>query len=207
MTCLKHPGFCAKTSKQSGDSRTLEARGPFDHVREVAAINPCQSARFVEKPTSRTIRLPLRRASDDRSHTIRLKVFSPLLLQQKAATGRNGRKRPYKMVQMVRELSPWGFQAYAMNSASSEAQRNHRFAGTRIVDPGGAVERMAPASENRLRMRTAQALAATPSGSFNQAQPFRWLSCAQPPANICDPSGVVLPSEVACADSSAISSV
>ena len=41
--------------------------------------------------TSRTIRVPLRRGSDERSHAIRLKVFSPLLLRQKAPTARNGR--------------------------------------------------------------------------------------------------------------------
>jgi hypothetical protein len=88
-------------------------------VGEVSAINPCQSARFVEQPTSRTIRLPLRRAPDGRSHTIRLKVFYLLLLRQKAPMRRNGRKRRSKMVQMVRELSPCGFDAYAMISRSS----------------------------------------------------------------------------------------
>jgi|SRR6516162_11713716 len=54
--------------------------------------------------TSRTIRVPLRRGSDERSHAIRLKVFSPLLLRQKAPTGWDDSKRRSRMVQMVREL-------------------------------------------------------------------------------------------------------
>ena len=99
--------------------RTLEARGPFDHGPRVAAINPRRSARFVEQPTSRTIRLPLGRASDERPQAIRLKVFSPLVLRQKVPTGRSGRTPRSKMVQMVRELSPCGFDAYAMSSGSS----------------------------------------------------------------------------------------
>ena len=87
-------------------------------VREVAALSPFQSARFVEQPTSRTIRLPLSRASADRSQTIRLKAFSPLLLRQKTATRRDGRKRRSEMVQMVRELTSCGFGAYATNCGS-----------------------------------------------------------------------------------------
>ena len=119
----------------SGDSRPPSKL--VDHltmVCEVAAINPCQSARFVEQPTSRTIRLPLRGASDDRSHAIRLKVFSPLLLRQKAATVWNGRKRHSKMVQMVREISPCGFDAYAIISGSS-ANGCSLLTPKRSVDP------------------------------------------------------------------------
>jgi hypothetical protein len=108
-------------------------------VREVSAINPCRSAGFVEQPTSRTIRLPLRRAADDRSHTFRLKVFSLLLLRQKAPMSRNGRRRRTKMVQMVRELSPCGFDAYAMVSRSSKNASS--------ADPPARSQRHLPAGE------------------------------------------------------------
>jgi len=54
----------------------------------------------------RTIRLPLSRASANHFHAGRHKLFCPLVLRQKAPTGRNGRKRRTEMVQMVRELSP-----------------------------------------------------------------------------------------------------
>ena len=88
-------------------------------VREVCAVSPFSSARFGEQPTSRTTRLRLSRAFADPSQAIRLKLFYPLLLRQKSATGRTGRKRRCRLVQMVRELSPCGFDAYAMSSGSS----------------------------------------------------------------------------------------
>ena len=91
----------------------------LDMVREVYDISPFQSARFGEQPTSRTSRLPLSRASADPSRTIRLKVFSPLLLRQKPLTGRNGRKRRSMMVQMVRELSPCALDVYARFAGSN----------------------------------------------------------------------------------------
>jgi hypothetical protein len=80
-------------------------------VREVSAISPFPSAKFVEQPTSRTIGLPLSRASDDRSKAIRHNLFFPLILRQNVATGRNGRKRRSKM---VREPSPCAIDAYAI---------------------------------------------------------------------------------------------
>ena len=116
------PHKCPTPAGPKNDTTCQAIRGPSklaDHmsmVREVAAISPFQSARLVEQPTSRTIRLPLPPAADDRSHTIRLKAFSPLILRQKAAKRRNGRKQRSKMVQMVRELGPCKFDAYAMIS-------------------------------------------------------------------------------------------
>ena len=83
-------------------------------VREVCAVSPFSSARFGEQPTSRTTRLRLSRAFADPSQAIRLKLFYPLLLRQKSATGRTGRKRRCRLVQMVRELSPCAFDAYAV---------------------------------------------------------------------------------------------